>query len=169
MFSQSLMVRDVVRDCLEKEPSDRTESDIRESPCTFVWIVLLIVLWMYSINSVYFLCLTEALLDFMQHLPVSFFASLYFLPFRNQGKTAVNTDMHSNAFLTTKRVLKQCICYGLNLFPVQIFLNWFIFFKLVHIFQTSLYFSNWFIFIKLVHIFQTGSYFSNWVEIFKPV
>lgn len=24
------MVRDVVRDCLEKEPSDRTESDIRE-------------------------------------------------------------------------------------------------------------------------------------------
>ena len=29
------------------------------------------------------------------------------------------------------------------------------FFKLVHIFQTSLYFSNWFIFIKLVHIFQT--------------
>ena len=49
-----------------------------------------------------------------------------------------------------------CICYGLNLFPVQIF-------------QTSLYFSNWFIFIKLVHIFQTGSYFSNWVEIFKPV
>ena len=62
-----------------------------------------------------------------------------------------------------------CICYGLNLLPVQIFLNWFIFFKLVHIFQTSLYFLNWFIFIKLVHIFQTGSYFSNWVEIFKPV
>lgn len=25
------MVRDVVRDCLEKEPTDRTESDIRES------------------------------------------------------------------------------------------------------------------------------------------
>ena len=25
------------------------------------------------------------------------------------------------------------ICYGLNLLPVQIFLNWFIFFKLVHI------------------------------------
>lgn len=36
---ESLMVRDVVRDCLEKEPSDRTESDI------------------------------QALLDFMQHLP----------------------------------------------------------------------------------------------------
>ena len=35
-------------------------------------------------------------------------------------------------------------CYGLNLLPIQIFLNWFIFFKLVHIFQTSLYFSNWF-------------------------
>ena len=31
LLSQSLMVRDVVRDCLEKEPSDRTESDIRES------------------------------------------------------------------------------------------------------------------------------------------
>ena len=30
-LSQSLMVRDVVRDCLEKEPTDRTESDIRES------------------------------------------------------------------------------------------------------------------------------------------
>ncbi|PFX26459.1 Rap guanine nucleotide exchange factor 6 [Stylophora pistillata] len=36
---ESLMVRDVVRDCLEKEPSDRTPSDI------------------------------QALLDFMQHLP----------------------------------------------------------------------------------------------------
>lgn len=36
---ESLMVRDVVRDCLEKEPSDRTETDI------------------------------QALLDFMQHLP----------------------------------------------------------------------------------------------------
>lgn len=36
---ESLMVRDVVRDCLEKEPVDRTESDI------------------------------QALLDFMQHLP----------------------------------------------------------------------------------------------------
>ena len=46
--------------------------------------------------------------------------------------------------------LFRCVCYGLNLLPVQIFLNWFIFFK-------------------LVHIFQTGSYFSNWVEIFKPV
>ena len=30
------------------------------------------------------------------------------------------------------------------------------FFKMVHIFLTSLYFSNKFIFIKLVHIFQTG-------------
>lgn len=29
------MVRDVVRDCLEKEPSDRTESDIRELSFTF--------------------------------------------------------------------------------------------------------------------------------------
>ena len=46
------------------------------------------------------------------------------------------------------------ICYGLNLFPVQIFLNWFIFFKLVNIFQTSLYFSNWFIFFKLACIFS---------------
>lgn len=36
---ESLLVRDVVRDCLEKEPADRTESDI------------------------------QALLDFMQHLP----------------------------------------------------------------------------------------------------
>ena len=53
------------------------------------------------------------------------------------------------------------ICYGLNLLPVQIFSNWFIFFKLVHIFQISLYFSNWFIFIKLVHIFQTGLKFLN--------
>ena len=35
------------------------------------------------------------------------------------------------------------------------------FFKLVHIFQTSLYFSNLFIFIKLVHIFQTGLKFLN--------
>lgn len=30
---QSLLVRDVVRDCLEKEPADRTESDIREFFC----------------------------------------------------------------------------------------------------------------------------------------
>ena len=53
------------------------------------------------------------------------------------------------------------LCYGLNLLPVQIFLKWFIFFKLVHIFLTSLYFSNKFTFIKLVHIFQTGLKFLN--------
>ena len=29
-LSQSLMVRDVVRDYLEKDPADRTESDIRK-------------------------------------------------------------------------------------------------------------------------------------------
>ena len=28
----------------------------------------------------------------------------------------------------------QNLCYGLNLLPVQIFLNWFVFFRLVHIF-----------------------------------
>ena len=39
---------------------------------------------------------------------------------------------------------QACLCYGLNLFPVQIFLNWFIFFKLVHIFQTGLKFLNQF-------------------------
>ena len=38
---QSLIVRDTVRECLEKDPADRTEDDI------------------------------EVLLDFMQHLPVS--------------------------------------------------------------------------------------------------
>ena len=54
-------------------------------------------------------------------------------------------------FVNDLKSKSSCICYGLNLFPVQIFLNWFIFFKLVHIFQTSfkLYFSNWFIFFKL--------------------
>ena len=40
--------------------------------------------------------------------------------------------------------MRTCICYGLNLLPVQIFLNWFIFFKLVHIFQTGLKFLNQF-------------------------
>ena len=43
---QSLIVRDTVRECLEREPSERTEDDI------------------------------EALLDFMQHLPVSNATSL---------------------------------------------------------------------------------------------
>ena len=38
---QSLIVRDTVRECLEKDPADRSEDDI------------------------------EVLLDFMQHLPVS--------------------------------------------------------------------------------------------------
>ena len=55
----------------------------------------------------------------------------------------------------------MCICYGLNLLPVQTFLNWFIFFKLVHIFQTGSYFLNQFIFFKLIHIFQTGLKFLN--------
>ena len=71
------MVRDVVRDCLEKEPSDRTESDIRELSYskiywTFVYIFVVNVLRMHLTNSVDFLSFAEALLDFMQHLPVSF-------------------------------------------------------------------------------------------------
>ena len=59
---------------------------------------------------------------------------------------------------------------GLN---VELHMLWFKFtsglnfFKLVHIFQTGLYFSNWFIFVKPVYIFQTGSYFSNWFIFFK--
>ena len=38
---QSLLVRDVVRDCLEKEPADRTESDIREFFLS--WIITVLV------------------------------------------------------------------------------------------------------------------------------
>ena len=89
------MVRDVVRDCLEKEPSDRTESDIREFSFskmywTIVYIFLLNVLRMHLTNSVYFLSFAEALLDFMQHLPVGF---CFFV---------LNQFVISNAFLTTK-------------------------------------------------------------------
>ena len=41
--------------------------------------------------------------------PASEFFCIFVLKhLSNQGKTAVNSDMHSNAFLTTKRVCKQC-------------------------------------------------------------
>ena len=72
------MVRDVVRDCLEKEPSDRTESDIRElsySKCIGHLLKLFFKMrhaGMHLTNFIYFLSFAEALLDFMQHLPVSF-------------------------------------------------------------------------------------------------
>ena len=59
-------------------------------------------------NSVHFLSFSEALLDFMQHLPVSF-CIFVLKPFRNQCKVAVNNDMHSNVLLTTKCVRRQCI------------------------------------------------------------
>ena len=66
------MVRDVVRDCLEKEPSDRTESDIRESQISLFGFFLLKILFVkYQVSLNHFF--TEALLDFMQHLPVSFY------------------------------------------------------------------------------------------------
>lgn len=68
------MVRDVVRDCLEKEPSDRTESDIRESQISlfgFKFFLLKILFVKYQVSLNHFF--TEALLDFMQHLPVSFY------------------------------------------------------------------------------------------------
>lgn len=51
LFSfQSLTVRDTVRECLEKDPCERTEDDI------------------------------EVLLEFMQHLPVSEVILLNFIP-----------------------------------------------------------------------------------------
>ena len=43
-------------------------------------------------------------------------------------------EMH---FCSVGKTENEGICYGLNLLPVQIFLNWFIFFKPVHIFQTG--------------------------------
>lgn len=102
------MVRDVVRDCLEKEPSDRTESDIRELSFTFCLNCPFNCVTNLFDKSVHFLLFSEALLDFMQHLPVSF-CIFVLKPFRNRCKVAVNNDMHSNALLTTKCVRRQCI------------------------------------------------------------
>ena len=52
-----------------------------------------------------------------------------------------------------------------RIFPFDIATLYMLWFK----FTSSSNFLNWFIFFKPVYIFQTGSYFSIWVEIFKPV
>ena len=83
--------------------------------------------------------------------------------------TQVSLEVISQVLFTSKQPKKSKMAFvaifsqiKLLFGPLVIQLVWYMlwfkftsssnFFKLVHIFQTSVYFSNWFIYIKLVHI-----------------
>lgn len=64
--SDPLMSRDIVRDCLEKDPMDRTDDDIGEHPC-YIQVYLLFCKLIFSEHNFYFLPLKYILAISVNH------------------------------------------------------------------------------------------------------